>query len=65
MSDPNMSAEHDRQHDDPSQEQIEKRAAQIRKRWSDRVKKKRHLRAPTPWAVPNVQLNDIADADSI
>jgi hypothetical protein len=44
---------------DPSPEQIEHRAAQIRNQWSDRVKKKRYLRAPVRWSVPQVPIAEI------
>jgi hypothetical protein len=49
----------DRQAEDPTPEQIEHRAAEIRNQWSDRVKKKRHLRAPVRWAVPQVPTAEI------
>ena len=45
--------------DDPSPEEIEARSQEIRGRWSDRVKKKRHLRAPLKWNVPSVPVADI------
>jgi hypothetical protein len=45
--------------EDPTPEQIEHRAAEIRNQWSDRVKKKRHLRAPVRWAVPQVPIAEI------
>lgn len=45
--------------DDPTPEQIAQRSAEIRRRWSDRVKKKRHLRAPMQWSVPHVPVAEI------
>ena len=45
--------------DDPTPEEIELRSQEIRGRWSDRVKKKRHLRAPMKWNVPSVPVADI------
>ena len=45
--------------DDPTPEEIEARSQEIRGRWSDRVKKKRHLRAPMKWNVPSVPVADI------
>lgn len=45
--------------DDPTPEEIERRSEVIRARWSDRVKKKRHLRAPVRWNVPSVPVADI------
>lgn len=45
--------------DDPTPEEIELRSEFIRRRWSDRVKKKRHLRAPVKWDVPSVPVADI------
>ena len=45
--------------DDPTPEQIEQRSEEIRRRWSERVKKKRHLRAPARWDVPKVPVADI------
>ena len=45
--------------DDPTPEQIEQRSEEIRRRWSDRVRKNRHLRAPTKWTVPDVPIADL------
>lgn len=44
---------------DPTPDEIQQRAEEIRGRWSDRVKKKRHLTAPSTWTVPDVPIADI------
>ena len=44
---------------DPTPDEIQRLAEEIRGRWSDRVKKKRHLTAPSTWTVPDVPVADI------
>ena len=55
-------AERDRLKDDPTQEQIKRRAEKIRRKWSERVRKRRFLGPESAWLVPLIHVADIEDA---
>ena len=44
---------------EPTPEQIQKRAARIRKRWSRRTELQRRVGNRTPWIVPNIELTEL------
>ncbi|MGC6441257.1 MAG: hypothetical protein ACON4H_01245 [Rubripirellula sp.] len=43
---------------EPTPEQIQKRAARIRKRWSRRTEQRRRVGNRTQWIVPNIDLTE-------
>ncbi len=44
---------------EPTPEQIQKRAAKIRKRWSRRTEQRRRVGNRIEWIVPNIDLTDL------
>ncbi len=44
---------------EPTPEQIQKRAARIRKRWSRRTEQRRRVGNRTQWIIPNIDLTEL------
>lgn len=54
----------DREVNDPTPEQIRRRAESIRRRWSARVRKSRYRLHQDPWSVPMIDCTEI-ESDEI
>ncbi|GEM_PF-4349947 len=47
---------------DPTPKEIRARARAIRKRWSERTRKRRRVTSDEQWSVPTIELTDVAAA---